>query len=69
MAGLYSAVDPYYQTSLISVVTETNFKNNDIFNTEHGIVPGDRVESSIPEEIAINLLIYHKYCLNFNTYI
>jgi hypothetical protein len=34
MAGLYSAVDPYYQTSLISVVTETNFQNNDIFNTE-----------------------------------
>ena len=34
MAGLYSAVDPYYQTSLISVVTETNFENNDIFNTE-----------------------------------
>ena len=34
MAGLYSAVDPYYQTSLISVVTETNFDNNDIFNTE-----------------------------------
>jgi hypothetical protein len=34
MAGLYSAVDPYYQTSLISVVTETNFENNDVFNTE-----------------------------------
>jgi hypothetical protein len=34
MAGLFSAVDPYYQTSLISVVTETNFQNNDIFNTE-----------------------------------
>lgn len=34
MAGLYSEVDPYYQTSLISVVTETNFENNDIFNTE-----------------------------------
>jgi hypothetical protein len=34
MAGLYSDVDPYYQTSLISVVTETNFENNDIFNTE-----------------------------------
>ena len=34
MAGLFSAVDPYYQTSLISVVTETNFENNDIFNTE-----------------------------------
>jgi len=34
MAGLYSAVDPYYQTSLISIVTETNFENNDIFNTE-----------------------------------
>ncbi len=42
---------------------------NEMFNTEHGIVPGDRVESSIPEEIAINLLIYHKYCLNFDTYI
>lgn len=34
MAEIYSAVDPYYQTSLISVVTETNFQNNDIFNTE-----------------------------------
>jgi hypothetical protein len=34
MAGLFSGVDPYYQTSLISVVTETNFENNDIFNTE-----------------------------------
>jgi hypothetical protein len=34
MAKLFSAIDPYYQSSLISVVTETNFKNNDIFNTE-----------------------------------
>jgi hypothetical protein len=34
MAELYSGVDPYYQSSLISIVTETNFENNDIFNTE-----------------------------------
>jgi hypothetical protein len=34
MAGLYGAIDPYYQSSLISIVTETNFQNNDIFNTE-----------------------------------
>jgi hypothetical protein len=34
MAGLYGAIDPYYQSSLISIVTETNFENNDIFNTE-----------------------------------
>lgn len=34
MASLYGPVDSYYQSSLISVVTETNFENNDIFNTE-----------------------------------
>jgi hypothetical protein len=34
MAKLFGKVDPYYQSSLISVVTETNFENNDIFNTE-----------------------------------
>lgn len=34
MASLYGPVDPYYQSSLISIVTETNFENNDIFNTE-----------------------------------
>lgn len=34
MAELFSTIDPYYQSSLISMVTETNFQNNDIFNTE-----------------------------------
>jgi len=34
MAKLFGTVDPYYQRSLISIVTETNFQNNDIFNTE-----------------------------------
>jgi len=34
MASLYGQVDSHYQSSLISVVTETNFENNDIFNTE-----------------------------------
>lgn len=35
MAKLYSkTVDPYYHNSLLSVVTETNFENNEIFLTE-----------------------------------
>jgi len=41
----------------------------DIFNTEHGILPGDRLAFSIPVEIATNLLINQKYSLNFNTYV
>ena len=34
MALLYSSIDSCYQSSLISVVTETNFVEADIFNTE-----------------------------------
>jgi len=34
MADLFGPIDTYYQSSLISVVTETNFETNDIFNTE-----------------------------------
>ena len=34
MALLYGPLDTYYQSSLISVVTETNFITSDIFNTE-----------------------------------
>jgi hypothetical protein len=34
MALLYGPIDSYYQSSLISVVTETNFMNPSIFNTE-----------------------------------
>lgn len=35
MAELYNkTIDPYYHNSLISVVTETNFANNEIFLTE-----------------------------------
>lgn len=34
MASLYGKIDTFYQSSLISIVTETNFENNDIFNTE-----------------------------------
>lgn len=34
MASLYGKIDKFYQSSLISIVTETNFENNDIFNTE-----------------------------------
>jgi hypothetical protein len=34
VASLFGSIDTYYQTSLISVVTETNFEVPDIFNTE-----------------------------------
>jgi len=34
VASLFGSIDTYYQTSLISVVTETNFELPDIFNTE-----------------------------------
>lgn len=34
MALLYGKIDTFYQQSLISIVTETNFESNDIFNTE-----------------------------------
>ena len=34
IASLFGSIDTYYQSSLISVVTETNFENPDIFNTE-----------------------------------
>jgi hypothetical protein len=34
VASLFGSIDTYYQSSLISVVTETNFEVSDIFNTE-----------------------------------
>jgi hypothetical protein len=34
VSSLFGSIDTYYQTSLISVVTETNFEEPDIFNTE-----------------------------------
>jgi hypothetical protein len=34
VASLFGSIDTYYQSSLISVVTETNFEETDIFNTE-----------------------------------
>ena len=34
MALLYGPIDAYYQSSLINIVTETNFIDSDIFNTE-----------------------------------
>ena len=34
VASLFGSIDTYYQSSLISVVTETNFEDTDIFNTE-----------------------------------
>jgi hypothetical protein len=34
MTELFGTVDTYYQSSLISVVTETNFETPDVFNTE-----------------------------------
>jgi hypothetical protein len=34
VSSLFGSIDTYYQSSLISVVTETNFEDPDIFNTE-----------------------------------